>query len=110
MSATASIPVTISEEVKARVAELGYPAELERMIEHTLQTVPGLLRLNVALHPPYDTGDEPAVVLEAICGEAPALPDPTRSNWGEWKIRHFPPEVCSCFSLMIGYLGPGHAR
>ncbi len=41
MSAT-TFPVSITPEAAARVAELGMQAELERMLEHTRQTVPGL--------------------------------------------------------------------
>ena len=35
MSAPATVPVTITPEAAARVAELGLQAELERMVEHT---------------------------------------------------------------------------
>lgn len=38
---TASVPITITPEAAARVAKLGMQAELERMLEHTRQTVPG---------------------------------------------------------------------
>src|SRR4051794_17753734 len=65
VSTVASIPMTISAEATAHVAQLGMQAEFERMVEHTRQTIPGLTRINVVVDPPYDEGDWPAVVIEA---------------------------------------------
>jgi hypothetical protein len=42
MSATTTIPVTISAEAADQIAKLGMTPSLERMIEHTRKSVTGL--------------------------------------------------------------------
>ena len=62
---TIAAPVTVTPEAMARIAELGMQAELERMLEHTRKTVPGLRAIEVQLALPYDTGNETSIVIEA---------------------------------------------
>ncbi len=104
-----TIPVTVTPEAAARIAELGMQAELERMLEHTRQTAPGLRSIEVQLALPYDTGDDTSINIEAT-RENPHLPyDPTDRNWGAWKVRTFPPDVCRYF-VMLSVYEPDHAR
>src|SRR5438067_8620932 len=102
-----TIPVAITPEAAARVAELGMQAELERMLEHTRRTVPGLRSIEVQLALPYDTGDESSIVIEATMDDPRLAHDPTDTEWGKWKVRTFPPEVCQYFVMMSVY-GPAH--
>lgn len=105
---TTTIPVTVTPEATARVAELSMQAELERMLEYTRQTVPGLRAIEVREALPYDTGDETTIVIDAI-RDNPQLPDdPTQRHWGAWQCDTFPPEVCHYFVLLSVY-GPDHA-
>jgi hypothetical protein len=109
MDTLPTVPLTIDPEAAARVAELGMQAELEQMLEHARRTIPGLQRLDVVLDPPYDTGDEPAVVIEALRDPATrAEPDQTWWHYSGWEITTFPPDVCRHFSLLILY-GSNHA-
>ena|SRR5438309_1166588 len=98
-----SVPVTVTPEAAARVAELGMQAELERMLEHTRRAVPGLRAIEVQLALPYDTGNEDSVVIEASRPNSHLAHDPTDSDWGRWKVATFPPDVCRYFVMMSVY-------
>ncbi len=104
---TTTLPVSVTPEAAERVADLGMRAELERMLEHTRQTVPGLKSIEVQLTLPYDTGDETSIVIEARMDYRQLPYDPTEDEWGAWKVRTFPPDVCRYFVMMTVY-GPAH--
>jgi hypothetical protein len=101
MSAPASVPVLVTPEAAARVAELGMRAELGQMIEHTRTHVPGLARLDVILEPAYDTGDTPYLTIRAFRPLPMRWDDRTRQEWGRWKVTTFPPEICQHIDLYI---------
>jgi hypothetical protein len=108
MSVRTVVPLTITPEAAARVAELNVRAELDRMIEHARQVVDGLQRIDVELAEPYDTGSEPGVSL-IVTKEHPGLADdPTGRQWGAWMVQAFPPEVCQHFSFQVHFEN-GHA-
>lgn len=100
MITAATIPVTVTPEAAARVAELGMQQQLDQMLEHTLRTVSGLQSIEVQLAPPYDMGDTPRVILEAHRAGPLLLTDDTEIEWGGWKVDTFPPEVCEHFLMM----------
>lgn len=99
MILTRTIPVSVTPEAEAYIAELGMQDVFEQMLEHTLQTVRGLQAVEVQVDPPYDIGGDPCVIIRAIRDEDNQVDDPTEREWGEWKIRTFPPEVCIHFVL-----------
>ena len=103
---TSTVPVTIEPEAAARVAELGMQAELERMLEHTRQTVPGLRAIEVQLALPYDTGDETSIVIQVTMDDPHLEYDRTEDEWGDWKIDTFPPGVCRYFVMLTVYGSP----
>jgi hypothetical protein len=104
MYAPTTIPVTVTPEATAHVAELGMEKELDQMLEHARQTIPGLQRLDVWLAPPYDTGDEDSVIIGITRAFSSRVEnDPTWDQWRDWKIQTFPPEVCIHFATLIGY-------
>ena len=104
MNATASIPVTISPEAAAAIAELSMQAELQRMIDHALQTIPGLERIDVALEPHYDTGDETKVLLRVLRDPATWVPnDPFRAQWLDWEVKTFPADALWHLGLLVSY-------
>ena len=104
MNVLTTVPVTVSPEAAAHVVRLGMQAEFERMVEHAQQTIPGLLRLDVILAPPYDTGDEDTILLEALRDPVTLrLNDPADDAWGKWRITTFPPDVYRHFVLMMSY-------
>lgn len=102
-----TVPVTITTEAAERLAELGMQRELDLMIEHTKQTVPGLHAITVVLEPCYDTRDEPGITIEATMDDPHLEYDPTESEWGAWKVDTFLPEVCEHFVMMTTY-GTAH--
>lgn len=97
---TTTVPVIITPEAAARVAELGMKAELERMLEHTRQTVSGLRSIEVQLALPYDTGDETSIIIEASMDDPHLEYDPTDTECGKWEVRTFSPDVCRYFVMM----------
>ncbi len=103
MAAALIVPLTIEPEAAARVAELGMQAELDRMLEHTRQVVSKLQHIRVVLEPPYDTGDEPYLTIEATRGGSYAGDDPTQREWGDWLVNSFPPDVWRHFGLLVLY-------
>jgi hypothetical protein len=104
MDASTTIPVTVSPEAAAHVAALGMQKELDQMLEHARQTIPGLQLLKVWLAPPYDTGDEDTVIIEMTRGLSCRVPnDPTEDRWRRWKTQTFPPEVCIHFATLTLY-------
>lgn len=99
---TTTIPVTVDPEAADLVTQLGMQTELDRMLEQARQMIPGLRRLQVVFAPPYDTGPDPSVVIEAY--RDPSARQPNDSTWdlfSRWKITTFPPEVCWHFTLLI---------
>jgi hypothetical protein len=108
MAESTTVPVTMTPEAEARVAELGMRAELEQMLEHTRQTVPGLWRIEVTRTEPYDTGNEPGLMIEAYSDRPYVREDKIWWNWSTWFIATFPPQVCEHFVLTILH-GTSHA-
>jgi hypothetical protein len=82
--------------------------ELEQMIEHTRQTVPGLQRIEITLAERYDMGGEPGISIEAYTSRLFVPGEKIRGDWGRWKVTTFPPEVCEHFALMLRH-GADHA-
>jgi hypothetical protein len=109
MNVSVTVPVEVSPEAAAHVAGLGMVAELDRMLEHTGQAVSGLRRLRVVLDPGYEPEEEPVLVIEGYRTPQPdRVEDRTRWEWGGWKVRTFPPDVCRHFTLLLPD-EPGHA-
>src|SRR5437763_11342185 len=109
MSPTLDVPVTVSPEAMARVAELGLQREFEQIVEHTRRSIPGLRRIEVTLAPPQDTGDDPRVILDAFLSGRESLQDPVFDPWGEWMLATFSPDVWRHFMLLT-VDGPGAGR
>lgn len=99
MAMITAVPVSITDEAAARVAELGMQNELAQMIEHTQQAVAGLVRINVVLAQPWDTGDEPTIVIEAKRRNPTPVGDQTGREWGAWFVDAFPPDVVRHFIM-----------
>src|SRR4051812_19362877 len=108
--ATMTIPVRVSPEAEARVAQLGVQRELDLMIEHTKETVPGLRAITVSLESRYDHGDEPVLLISAEVPGPGSVDDPTEPLWDRWVIATFPPEVLEHFCFMVAYGAGGDGR
>jgi hypothetical protein len=95
--------VSIQPDAAARVAELRMQPELQQMIQHTREVVPQLKHIRVVLDPPYDTGDDPYLTIEATRGGTYNGDDPTQREWGAWFVNQFSPDVCRHFNLQVLY-------
>jgi hypothetical protein len=93
MTMSATVPVTVTPEAAARIAHLGFQAEVDRIIDYARQHLPDLDRIEVELHDQYDLSDEPLLVIEAY-GRRPFDPaDKTENEMDRWIVTEFPPEV-----------------
>ena len=106
---TTTIPITVAPEAAARIAELGMQRELDLMLEHTRQIVPGLQAIAVNLA--YDPCgvDDPRVILDVTMADPHLTDNPVQRQWGRWFVETFPPDVCRHFVMMAGY-GDADAR
>src|SRR4051794_4080560 len=108
MPESASVPVTVTPEAAARIAELGIRSAVDRMLEHALRTIPELQQVEVVLEGPYDTHEEPYLIIRATTDRILVPGDTTESEWTDWKLTTFPPEVLEHITLLF-QPGGGHA-
>jgi hypothetical protein len=109
MSASTTIPVTITPEAAARAAELGMQAELERILEHTRQVGPGLQAIRVVIRPMYDTHEDTGIRIEAVVDETFRPEGTVWREWEDWFYATFPPQVWEHFEVRPA-VGSSHAR
>jgi hypothetical protein len=107
MTAPLSIPVTITPQAAARVAELGAPETLDRMLEKASECIPGLLTVCVILVPDPEEGADPAVVLHAQVDPRVGLDNPGRWTWRRWLTDTYLPDFYRHFTLLMAPGGPG---
>jgi hypothetical protein len=100
MQTTSTIPVTISDEAAARVAELGMQREFEEMLEYLKTNVPGVRSIAVTLDFAPWMSPEPAVLFDAERRQLEGEDDPAYWKWNEWLIRTFPQEVGQHFATL----------
>jgi len=101
----ATIPVTVTPEAAARIAELGFHQQVDQMIDHARQHLPDVVRIEVVLNERYDMGGEPGVTVEAW-GTRPFDPaDKTQRDLVGWEVDTFPSEVLE--HLHVSYLRGG---
>jgi hypothetical protein len=109
MTTTANIPVTVTPEAAARIAELGFEAPLERMLDYARTRLPEIVRIEVELNERYDLGGEPGVAVEAYSRRPFDPAERADDDLADWLIRTFPPEVLE--HLHVSYRpGADHAR
>src|SRR5262245_472448 len=108
MATSTTIPVSVTPEAAARITELGFQDQVDRMIDYARTALPEIVRITVELNERYDMGGEPGVAVEAWSSRPF---DPAhRISWklSEWVVDAFPPEVLE--HLLLSYLpGPDHA-
>jgi hypothetical protein len=88
-----NVPLTITPDAAARLAELGFEKQAEQMIEYAQQHIPKLLRIQVVLNERYDMGGPPGVSIEAWTNRTFDPADKTFDNLIRWEVTTFPPEV-----------------
>src|SRR5438067_8098528 len=108
MTTSATIPVTVNPDAAARIAELGFRAEMDRLIDHARQHLPEVERIEVVLNERYDTGGEPGVTVAAYSRRPFHQAEPIAWELGRWAVRNFPPEVLEHLHLSY-HPGTDHA-
>lgn len=101
MSTVSNIPITITPEASAHVAKLGYEREFEEMLEHTLQTIPRIRRIEVSVQDDPEGVDIPVVMIHPFL--APSPDDAEEGHdaaWGKWVVQVYPPQVFEHFVLI----------
>jgi hypothetical protein len=93
MTTSATVPVTVTPEATARIAQKGFQAAVERMIDYARRHLPDLDRIDVELHDRYELGDEPALTIECYGRRPFDQTDRTDDDLGRWVISAFPPKV-----------------
>jgi hypothetical protein len=94
-----AIPVTVTPEAAARVAELGLQRELEEMVQHTLETIPSLRSVEVVLELPYDTGDDIRIAIRATAHLDAAGMSQAKQQWRAWVVETYPSRVLAYINL-----------
>src|SRR4051794_9030301 len=93
MTTSATIPVTVTPEAAARIADLMLEGEVERMIDHARQHLPEGERIEVVLYHRHDGGDAPGISVD-IYSRHPFNPGESVSgDLRKWFVRAFHSEV-----------------
>jgi hypothetical protein len=109
MTQQTQVPVVVSEEAAARVAELGIQREMEQMIDHARATAPGLHAIHVELeYDPSCVHRDPLVAVIAYHDVPPegAAKDRTSWDWAGWEAVTFPGQVLINMGLFSEYGEP----
>lgn len=101
MSASIDIPLTITPEADARLAELGMRKELEQMIAYLREVVPGLAAIDVEIAECYDSRDEPGVSIIAHSDRVFEPGDTTSWDSIGWAVKTFPPQVLEHLCILF---------
>jgi len=98
-----TVPVRVTPEAAARVADLGLEGAMRRMIDYARQHLPEATRIEVVLYERDEAGEPPGVAIE-VYTPFPSF-DPaarTHGQIGEWLVSEFPPQVLE--HLLIDHL------
>ncbi len=104
---TASLPVTVTPQAAARIAELGFHKQVEQMVDHA-RSLPDVIRIEVVLNDRYDMGGEPGVAVQAWADRSFETAEPLTRKLIDWMIDSFPAEVLEHLHLAY-YRGGSHA-
>ena len=103
MASVTTVPVTVTPDAAARIADLGMQSEFEQMVEHARQVVPYLRSIRVTLEHDPEGEDEPGIVIWSHREDTDWEKDTSDWDNSRWKVTTFPPEVCIQFSMITLY-------
>ncbi|HTU93024.1 MAG TPA: hypothetical protein VMF69_23290 [Gemmataceae bacterium] len=101
MNASTDVPVIITPEAEARLAELGMRKEMEQMVAYLREFVPELTAIGVEIAECYDSREETGISVVAYSDR---LFDPGESVSDKidyWAVRAFPPQVLEHLGIMF---------
>jgi hypothetical protein len=96
-----NVPLTVTPEAAARIAELGFHKQVEQMIDYARQQIPKLVRIEVVLTDRYDMGGPPGVTIKAWTDRDFDPADTTYDSLVRWVVATFPPEVLEHLHLSL---------
>lgn len=99
MATPTLVPTMVSSAAQARIAELGFNAQVERMIDYARTNLPRLLRIEVMLNQRDDEESLPGVAIVAYSREGAASASRIFWDLASWAITEFPPEVLEYLHL-----------
>lgn len=105
MATVAEIPVVILLPAADRALALGFWPEFKAMLEHTKDSVPGVLAISATYDDRWRDDDQHLIVIAAEVGEEdfhPRAPGTESIAWrlDRWAIETFPPEVLEHFCII----------
>ena len=112
MSTIVQIPIEETPEASTLIDQLGKRPEMEAIIEHTRQTVPGLHSIEISVWYDHDEDKGPPHLVITGWRERGRLSrDDFQGewDWAQWFIRAFPPDAKFLLSFEIQYRG-SHGR
>lgn len=101
MNASKNVPVTITPQAEARIAELGMRNELEQMIAHVREVVPALEAIEVTLAECYDTREETGISITAYSDRAFDPEVHSSRHLTRWAVETFPPQVLEHLCILL---------
>jgi hypothetical protein len=106
MITSATVPVRVTPDAAARVADLGLEDPMRRMIDYARQLLPEATRIEVVLYERDEAGEPPGVAIEVYTPFHSFDPTArTRGKIGDWLVSEFPPQVLE--HLLIDHLPEG---
>lgn len=101
---TTTVPVTYDADAKARLDELGLHDVCEKMIEHALEALPNLQRIEVTGPYVEHLGPDQQVVIEAYMSGPPTIEH--SRDFHKWVFTNIPGEAKFWFVLSPNYGQP----
>lgn len=101
MSTSTDVPLTLTPEAEARIQELGMRKEMEQMIAHVREVVPGLAAIEVTIAECYDTRDETGVSIEAYSDRVYEPGSTLSWDLTRWAVETFPPQVLEHLCILF---------
>lgn len=93
MPTSANVPVTVTAEAAARIADLGIQTEVDRMLDYARRQLPDLDRIDVVLFDRYEQGDEPGLAIDAFSRRPFDPADRVEDDLVRWMVTEFSPAI-----------------
>jgi hypothetical protein len=92
---TTNIPVTITPEAEDLMMDMGLRRWVDRMVEHTRETIPDLVGILVRRYDDPEMPSEPRIFIQAWQSGPPEVEvnRQAHDDWVQWFVREFPSTV-----------------
>jgi hypothetical protein len=94
--------MTIGPDVMPYIAELGFEAEFERMLQHVRANVPELVEIEVERYVRcYEEDENDGICITAVTARPWDEVIPIQKPIGLWRLTAFPPGVFTTFLIDV---------